>query len=195
MEDKIGRITLPRKKRFQNVYQFGIALRETKPPIWRQLQVPETYTFYDLHVAIQDAMGWLDYHLHMFEVEDKSSKSGITRYESPFTDLDFAEERLIFSTEVPLSVFFKKAKDKALYSYDYGDGWELDVVLEKVLPRELNRKYPGCLAGELAGPPEDCGGIPGYYQCIKALRRRDNSGGLLTWLGNWRPDRFNPKNQ
>ena len=193
MESKEVGITLPRRKPFKNVYQFGIALRETRPPIWRQLQVPETYTFYDLHVAIQDVMDWFDYHLNMFEVEDKRSKSGITRIESPFTDPDFIQEGLILSTEIPLSLFFRKPKDRALYSYDYGDGWEMDVVFEKALPRELKRKYPVCLAGELAGPPEDCGGIPGYYQCIKALRRKDNSDGLLTWLGGWRPDRFNPK--
>jgi hypothetical protein len=187
------RITLPRRKPFKNVYQFKIALRETRPPIWRQLQVPESYTFYDLHVAIQDAMGWLDYHLHMFEVEDKGAQAGVTRYESPFTEPDFAEEGLILSTEVPLRAFFKKPRNKALYSYDYGDGWQLDVILEKVLPKEPNRKYPICLAGELAGPPEDCGGITGYYQCLKALKKKDNSDGFLTWLGNWRPDCFNPK--
>jgi hypothetical protein len=58
-------ITLPRKKPFKNIYQFQISIRGTKPPVWRQIQVPESYTFYDLHVAIQDAMGWLDYHQNL----------------------------------------------------------------------------------------------------------------------------------
>ena len=60
------------KKKFNQVYQFKITLDEIKPPIWRRIQVPETYTFWDLHVAIQDAMGWLDYHLHEFEILNPS---------------------------------------------------------------------------------------------------------------------------
>jgi len=82
--------------------------------------------------------------------------------------------------------------DQAIYTYDYGDGWEHEVVFEGRYPKERGKKYPVCLAGELAGPPEDCGGIPGYYDCIEALRKRDNSEGLLDWLGRWRPDRFEP---
>ena len=54
------------KKKYNQVYQFKITLKGTKPPIWRRILVPETYTFWDLHVAIQDAMGWDDYHLHEF---------------------------------------------------------------------------------------------------------------------------------
>ncbi len=46
------------------IFQFKIVLHEVEPPVWRSVQVPETYSFWDLHVAIQDAMGWLDYHLH-----------------------------------------------------------------------------------------------------------------------------------
>jgi len=61
------------KKKFDQVYQFKITLRDIKPPIWRRIQVPETYTFWDLHVAIQDAMGWSDYHLHEFEMVDPST--------------------------------------------------------------------------------------------------------------------------
>jgi len=128
----------------------------------------------------------------MFEVEDKEAKGAHLRIESPFTDPDFEEEGLILTTEVPIKAFFKKPKDKALYSYDYGDGWQLDVILERVLPKEPDKKYPACLAGELAGPPEDCGGIYGYYQCLKAIKKKDNSEGILTWLGKWRPDRFDP---
>lgn len=186
-------ITLPRRKPFKNVYQFKITLRETTPPIWRRIQVPEGYTFYDLHVAIQDAMGWLDYHLHMFEVEDEEVNGACLRFESPFTDPDFEEEGLILTTEVPLKAFFKSAGQRALYTYDYGDGWQHDVVLEKILPRVPGKAYPVCIDGELSGPPEDCGGIEGYYQCARAFKKKDNSDGLLTWLGGWRPDNFIPK--
>jgi hypothetical protein len=184
-------ITLPRRKPFKYVFLFKITLCGTSPPIWRRLQVPESYTFYDLHVAIQDAMGWLDYHLHMFEVKDKNAKGDYVRIECPFTDPD-GEEALILTTEVPLKPYFKRPNDRALYSYDYGDGWQLDVVLENILPRTPRITYPVCLGGELSGPPEDCGGIPGYYECIKAVKEKDNSEDLLTWLGKWKPDNFNP---
>ncbi len=61
------------KKKFDQVFQFKITLKDTKPPVWRRIQVPETYTFWDLHVAIQDAMGWSDYHLHRFEIVNPST--------------------------------------------------------------------------------------------------------------------------
>ena len=186
-------ITLPRRKPFKDVYQFKITLCGTEPPIWRRIQVPGSYTFYDLHVAIQDAMGWQDCHLHMFELKDKDARGGHVRIESPFDDPDFEEEGTMLATEVPIKSFFKKPKDRALYTYDYGDDWHHDVVLEKIVPREPRKTYPACLAGELACPPEDCGGVYGYYECIKAIENKDNSDGLLTWLGKWKPDRFDPQ--
>jgi hypothetical protein len=186
-------ITLPRRRSFKNVYQFKITLRGTKPPIWRRIQVPDSYTFYDLHVAIQDAMGWQDYHLHMFELNDKDARGGCIRIESPFTEPDFEEEGTMLTTEAPIKSFFKKLKDRVLYTYDYGDGWQHDVVLEKIVAREPRKAYPACLAGELACPPEDCGGVYGYYQCVKAIENKDNSDGLLAWLGRWKPDKFDPQ--
>jgi hypothetical protein len=184
--------TWPRKRPYKNVLQFKITLLETDPQVWRRIQVPEYYTFYDLHVAIQDAMDWLDYHLHAFEIRIGRQMHQAVRIECPFAVDEIEEENPLFSTEVPLSDFLKKPEDHALYIYDFGDGWELDVVFEKALAKELGKKYPLCLGGEMAGPPEDCGGIPGYYNCIKAVKERDNSEDLLTWLGRWKPDRFDP---
>lgn len=186
-------ITLPRRRPFKNIYQFKITVLETNPPVWRRIQVPENYTFYDLHAAIQDAIGWLDYHLHMFDIEDASRSKGKTRIECPFCIEDIEEEEFLLTTEVPLKEFFRKSGDRALYTYDFGDDWELDVLLERILPREPKRKYPACLDGRLAGPPEDCGSISGYYDCVKAVKNRDDSEGLLTWVGNWKPDKFIPK--
>ncbi len=76
------------KKQFNQLYQFKITLKEVKPPIWRRIQVPEAYTFYDLHVAIQDAMGWSDSHLHQFEMKDPSSGEEV---EIGIPDEDFAD--------------------------------------------------------------------------------------------------------
>lgn len=185
-------ITLPRRKSYQSVLQFKITLIGTDPPIWRRIQVPDYYTFYDLHVAIQDAMGWLDYHLHDFRIQPRWRARMDIRIESPFAFGDIEEEFPLLTTEIAVTDFLKEEGDRAIYSYDYGDGWEHDVVFEGSSPKKPGRKYPICLAGELAGPPEDCGGIAGYYECIKALKNRDNSKGILTWLGSWRPDRFDP---
>src|SRR5437762_7386745 len=70
---------IPKPKRanpLEHVCQFLIVLPNTDPLVWRRIQVPESYSFWDLHVAIQDAMGWKDYHLHEFIVID--SKTGRT---------------------------------------------------------------------------------------------------------------------
>jgi hypothetical protein len=181
--------TTPRRRAFKKVVQIKIQLAGTDPPVWRRIQIPESYTFYDLHVAIQNAMGWTDSHLHMFEIPSDRGERHPIRIDCPYSD---PEEQLI-TTEVPIRNFFSERGDKARYIYDFGDGWLHDLVVENILPKDGRRKYPICLSGELACPLEDCGGVPGYYDCIRALRERDDSEGLLTWLGRWRPDRFNPK--
>lgn len=85
-------LTLPVRRPFKNVYQFKITLVETNPPVWRRIQVPESFSFYDLHVAIQDAMGWLDYHLHMFEIEGAGKGGKRVRIDCPFGDIEFEPE-------------------------------------------------------------------------------------------------------
>jgi hypothetical protein len=84
------------KKKFDRVYQFKVTLKGSKPPIWRRIQVPETYTFWDLHVAIQDAMGWLDCHLNEFEIVDPSTGStGLRRLIGiPDVEIEFDTETL-----------------------------------------------------------------------------------------------------
>jgi hypothetical protein len=185
-------ITWPRRRAYSNALQFKITLLETDPPVWRRIQVPDYYTFYDLHVAIQDAMGWLDSHLHDFKIQPRRRACLDIRIESPFALDDLEEAAPLLTTEVAVADFIQEPRDRALYTYDYGDDWRHDVLFEGTYPREPGRKYPVCLAGELAGPPEDCGGIPGYYDCIRALKNRDNSEGTLDWLGRWKPDCFDP---
>jgi hypothetical protein len=185
-------LTWPRRRPYSSVLQFKIILLETEPPVWRRIQVPEYYTFYDLHVAIQDAMGWLDSHLHDFKIQPRRRACLDIRIESPFALDDLEEAAPLLTTEVAVVDFIQEPGDRALYTYDYGDDWQHDVLFEGTYPKEQGKKYPVCLAGELAGPPEDCGGVPGYYDCIEALKNGDDSEGLLTWLGRWRPDRFDP---
>lgn len=194
-------IAVPKKRPFERVYQFKIKLLGTDPPVWRRIQVPESYTFYDLHCAIQDAMGWQDCHLHGFDIKYKPlvnipipRSMSVIHIECPYADPEMgAEEPLYITTEVPIKEHFKNEKDKAIYVYDYGDGWEHEVVLERLLPKGPKAKYPLCVDGQLSCPPEDCGSIPGYYDCIEAIKNKDNSEGLLDWLDDWKPDGFDPK--
>ncbi len=150
---------MARKKKFDYIYQFKIQLKYTKPPIWRRIQVPETYTFWDLHVAIQDSMGWLDYHLHEFMLGVPSGGEKAT-IGIPNEEFDYKE--ILADWEQKIAEWFTVENNSADYIYDFGDGWEHKIELEKVLPRDKNIKYPVCTGGKRACPPEDCGSIPGY---------------------------------
>ena len=195
----IQSLSVPRRRPCKKVYQFKLTLLGTDPSVWRRIQVPESYTFYDLHVAIQDVMAWMDYHLHHFEIPIKGQKRTRVHIECPwFTPWEMEDDCLI-TTEVPIKEYLKNSSDWAIYRYDYGDGWEINAILEKILPKRKNIAYPVCIDGELAAPPEDCGGIPGYYQCIKTFEAADDLDRLpdteekeefvehLVWLSGWNP--------
>lgn len=149
------------------VYQFKVTLQTIKPPIWRRIQVPGNYSFWDLHVAIQDAMGWLDYHLHAFQIRkkhtDKMIEIGI-----PGDDMD--DENILSGREIPIRDYFREPGESALYLYDFGDGWEHELLLEGILLKEKGTKYPRCTEGERACPPEDCGSVPGYHHLLEVIR-------------------------
>nr|WP_232619229.1 plasmid pRiA4b ORF-3 family protein [Acetomicrobium sp. S15 = DSM 107314] len=132
------------KKRFNNTYQFKITPRETKPPIWRRIQVPETYTFWDLHVAIQDAMGWTDSHLHKFKIKDQ--KTG-KRVRVGIPDGDSVHE-ILPDWKVKISEIFSEDNPKANHTYDFGDDWRHLIQLEKIQPRGEGVKYPRCIGGK-----------------------------------------------
>jgi len=178
----------------KRVYQFKVELQEIRPPIWRRIQVPETYNFWDLHVAIQDAMGWLDYHLHAFRVSEKDSATvrvvGIPDDEFPTATPTFA------GGETPIVDYFFEVGVTAKYEYDFGDGWFHKIILEGIFLGDPDNQYPICIDGERACPPEDCGGVPGYYRLLEAISAPDNEEHkeLLDWLGQaYDPDEFTPQ--
>ncbi|MEW5980223.1 MAG: plasmid pRiA4b ORF-3 family protein [Acidobacteriota bacterium] len=180
-------------KSFSQVYQFHITLLDIRPAIWRRIEVPESYSFWDLHVAIQDAMGWLDCHLHEFEIIDPKGKRPV-RIGLP--DEDFPGVRdVLAGWTVPIARYFRLQNPLAFYRYDFGDGWEHEIRLEEVQPRQPRRKYPRCLEGARACPPEDVGGVGGYRRFLKAIKdpRHPEHRELLGWAGgSFDPDRFNP---
>ena len=188
-------LTTPRRRPFKTVFQFKITLIGAEPPIWRRIQVPGSYTFYDLHVAVQNAMGWTDSHLHAYEIPGDTP----ARIESPYTLEDMHEEPDAFTTEAKISSFLKKEGDTAIYEYDFGDGWRHEVLLEHILPKDPGIKYPACLDGKRACPPEDCGGLGGYAGCVKVAtgelvpHEDDDDFRLIAWLDGWQPEKFSPK--
>ena len=177
------------------VYQFRIELLDITPAIWRRIQVPANYNFWDLHVAIQDSMGWNDCHLHHFEIRGKGKRNevriGIPDFEG-YGDLP----EVFPGWEIFMFAYFNDLGVEAKYEYDYGDGWIHIVKLEGYMHKEKGVKYPLCIDGDRSCPPEDCGGPPGYNHVVKVLSDPKNNEykHYMAWTGgNWKPDKFNVK--
>ena len=165
------------------VYQLKITLKDIKPPVWRRVLVPDC-SLLRLHEIIQAAMGWENYHLYDFEV-------GGEHFTDPrgMDDLDMED-----AGKVKLSGVAPEGKAKLRYTYDFGDNWQHEVVVEKILPPEEGRKYPVCIAGKRACPPEDCGGPWGYMEFADAIKdpRHERHGEFVEWRGEFDPEAFDP---
>jgi hypothetical protein len=165
--------------RRDTVFQFKIELLGVEPQIWRRIQVPGDYTFWDLHVAIQDAMGWLDYHLHSFGIVGSSVTIGIPDPDGD-NPVDFRP-----GWEAELREFFSHFSPLGLYEYDFGDSWLHEVRFEGAYGAEGGVIYPRCLDGARRCPPEDCGGPSGYEAFLRAINDPTDPehGALLEWIG------------
>lgn len=171
------------KPKYKRVYQFKVALKGVEPPIWRRIQVPETYTFWDLHVAIQDSMGWRDSHLHEFRI--RNPLTGLMEAVGIPGEEFEGDAEVHAGWERQISDYFRGAGDTAEYVYDLGDNWQHMLEFEEILPPESGVEYPLCIGGERACPPEDCGGVEGFHEFLEAAlvlgheRRRET----LAWPG------------
>jgi hypothetical protein len=159
-------------------------MEEIQPPIWRRILVPEKYSFWDLHVAIQDAMGWQDYHLHMFRIRRKHAHE-VDEIGIPDEDACEGDSEILPGWEIPISSYFQEVGDVAEYLYDFGDDWHHVILFEGILLKEKKKKYPQCLGGERACPPEDCGGVDGYYHLLEVLADSSDEEyeEVVTWVG------------
>ncbi|MGI8496488.1 MAG: plasmid pRiA4b ORF-3 family protein [Gemmatimonadaceae bacterium] len=165
------------------IHQFLIVLSNTNPLVWRRIQVPADYTFWDLHVAIQDAIGWLDYHLHQFTVVNED-KGVAVRIGIP--DEDFPDERpCLPGCEVLVSDYVRDGSPPALYLYDFGDAWNHAVLFEGWFHRDPSLRYPRCVGGANARPPEDCGGPHGFEEFKRAIADPEHPehDEYLEWVG------------
>jgi hypothetical protein len=177
------------KKKYSRVYQFRITLEDIKPPVWRRIQVPETYTFWDLHVAIQDVMGWSDYHLHQFKVIDPVTK---TRVDIGIPDEQDSYYEILPGWKQKIPDYFTEENKKAGYTYDFGDNWNHTVLLEKILRPEKSVACPICIDGQRACPPEDCGGVGGYEEFLEIIMDPGDERykEMLAWAGDFEPEYF-----
>jgi hypothetical protein len=158
------------------IYQLKITLQGLRPPIWRRVLVADNTTLEKLHYIIQIAMGWTNSHLHDFTIHGK-------RYSVPHPD-DW--EPVLDERDYALQGVAPRARTKIVYQYDFGDSWNHDVVVEKTtLPVEPKTKYPLCVAGKYACPPEDVGGTWGYVEFLEALRNPEHEEheSYLEWIG------------
>jgi hypothetical protein len=149
----------------RNVYQLKITLMGSRPLIWRRILVPGYVTLTTLHDILQTVMGWCDCHLHDFACNGLRFSS-LPEFEDDFDGAGAEDE-----AKVRLNELLTKPMSSMQYQYDFGDCWDHKIVVEKIF--ETDSRCNGravCLAGKLNTPPEDCGGIWGYYELLKALR-------------------------
>jgi len=154
------------------------------PPVWRRLLVPSDITLSNLHDLLQLAMGWTDSHLHEFLFRGQC-------YGPTGPERRVAEA--IDERKVRLNQLLVRVGAKIVYTYDFGDGWEHGIVLEKGLPVDPNMAYPAATGGRGACPPEDCGGIGGFYSLLESLQnpRHPQHEELLEWVGeDYDPKKF-----
>jgi Plasmid pRiA4b ORF-3-like protein len=168
------------------LYQVKITLKWSKPSIWRRVVVRSDLKLDQLHDVIQVAMGWTDSHMHQFIV-------GKTFYGQPNTEMAGLAGDTLDERRYTVADLAPAAREKFSYEYDFGDSWRHDVVVEKVLPHDPGSKHPVCLAGANNCPPEDCGGIGGYYNLLEAVDdpKHPQHEDLQEWLaGDFDPAFF-----
>jgi len=158
-----------------SVHQLKITLTGIRPPIWRRLQVSSSMNLRRLHDVIQEAMGWTQSHLYQFEVGDMEYGEPDEEFGMPIRSAKATPLRKV--APEPGAVFS--------YEYDFGDSWQHRIEVEKVLPPEPGVRYPRCLAGKRACPPEDVGGIFGYEEFLQAIRdpKHPEHESMLEWVG------------
>jgi len=169
--------TAPRKA--EKVISLKVTLRGMRPPIWRRLEVPIRMSLDLLHDAIQAAMGWKDHHLYRFDIAGRS-------YGNPCQVDDVADD-----TRLTLAGVMKSGVRRFTYTYDFGDDWEHEIVIEGKKAATDGRRYPICIAGKMNCPPEDCGGVWGYRDFLAAIA--DPSSSKAEEWSEWMDRDFDPK--
>jgi len=159
------------------IYQIKVTLDDTHPPVWRRIQVPGNTTLLKLHDILQIVMGWEDYHLHMFTIEGSI-------YGDPADD-EYGDLGTVDEARFKLNQVIYREGQRFSYEYDFGDSWDHTLLVEKILLPQEGVRYPICLKGKRACPPEDVGGVWGYENFLEAIHNPDHDEHeeYLTWIG------------
>lgn len=178
-----SKLRAPKTGKSRTISQLKVTLQGIRPPIWRRIVVQSDVTLAQLHVILQMVLGWTDSHLHQFVADGLCY--GVC---SPDNEWEVIDEK-----KVRLNRLLRAPGDRMLYEYDFGDGWEHLIVLEKVEAALPNGKYPIVLAGRRARPPEDVGGTWGYEEFLKAIGdpNHPEHESYLEWCGgSFDPEKF-----
>ena len=169
-----------------DIIQLKITLQETKPPIWRRLLVDKSTIFSQFHYIILTAMGWGGGHLYEFNING-------FRIGEPYKDDEGWGGKLIDASKKTLGSLISDTKGKFAYTYDFGDSWEHSIKVEKFHQHDENVKYPTCIDGELNCPPDDCGGVWGFYDLLEKIKdkKHPEHKEILEWLdGHYDAEHF-----
>jgi hypothetical protein len=158
-------------------YQIKVTLRGTHPAIWRRILIPSNTTLLNLHDILQIMMGWEDAHLHMFKIP------GLV-YGDPMNDV-YSDISTALEAHYKLNQLIHSTGQRFSYEYDFGDSWEHELVVEKILLGQEHLRTPICLKGKRACPPEDVGGVWGYENFLKAIHdpKHEELEDFLNWIG------------
>lgn len=176
-------------KQKPKIHQLKITLSHVKPPIWRQVQVSEDVSLFRLASILISVMGWHGGHLHQFRVNGKFYGIPDEEYGD---DMETFDER-----EASLKDILKQGNEQFVFEYDFGDGWDHVVKVEKAVEFEQDIEYPRCIKGARQCPPEDCGGPYGYAEFLKAISdpKHSEHESMREWIGReFDPEEFNIDN-
>ena len=167
------------------IIQLKISLQDIQPPIWRRVLVSDKSTLLDLHDLIQYCFDWKDYHLHLFEIGDMEF----------ICVEDWEEDGNLYQDDSmaylgDLIPKFVPERKQFIYRYDFGDGWEIKILVENIFQDKEEGQIPRVLAGKRSAPPEDVGGVPGFAYFLEAIQDQQHPEheSYLTWVGG----SFNP---
>ncbi len=168
-----------------DVIQLNVSLDKSDPIIWRRILIPDSITFFDLHHVLQIVMGWKNSHLFEFIVND---------YRIGFVDGDNeGYEDMAEADLITVDTLLSREGLQFKYRYDFGDGWEHSIQIEKIIDSEPGKVYPVCIEGKMNCPPENCGGISGFYNMLEILNDKDHPEfeDMHNWAGRYNPKKFN----
>lgn len=167
------------------IIQLTVSLKGSKPLIWRTIFVNRETSFFELHHILQIVMGWTNSHLFEFNLD--GYRVGMIDEK----DTRYGSGQLLDSGKTLLTDILSLEKDYFQYKYDFGDSWVHEITLDKLLKREDKTIYPRCFGGEMNCPPEDCGGIKGFYGLLSILqdKKHPEYKEIKAWLGK----KYNPE--